>query len=166
MWHLSMKDISLYDVRYWYKTQLRNVVRSRFNTGFTQKTWLHHWRPYVSERKNKSLSSPLPPILHISHKHVWATQNSFFLVCTCEHIAPLNTALCCPRGRGAGHWRVCVSVCARVCVCAWGRVKERRKHTAHKRSFHPSRVHRVSLDHRNRVIWKQSAFLSSVGESV
>lgn len=36
-----------------------------------------------------------------------------------------------------------------VCVRAWEYGKERRKHVAHSHSFHPSHVHRVSLNHRN-----------------
>lgn len=63
--------------------------------------------------KIKSLSSPLPPILHISHKHVWATQNSFFFsmhmwtYCTSEHSVVLLPSRSRCWGTGVFVW-VCV----------------------------------------------------------
>lgn len=52
-------------------------------------------------------------------------KTAFFLVCTCEHIAPLNTALCyCPRGRGAGH-------CVFVWVCVREGMWKRGENTRH-----------------------------------
>lgn len=71
----------------------------------------------------------------------------FFLVCTCEHIAPLNTELCyCPLGRGAGHWRVCFVVFKSVCVCVCAK-EEKTRHT--QALFIPLMSIGVSLNHRN-----------------
>lgn len=41
-------------------------LRFRINTGFTQKTWLHHWRPRVCLKKIEKLK--LSFATHITHK--------------------------------------------------------------------------------------------------
>lgn len=82
------------------------------------------------------------------------------LVCTCEHIAPLNTAMLLPsevevlgtsvfvRSRERERERDSVSVY--VCVCeSVGASKSRGGENTHSRSVHPSRVRWVSLNHRN-----------------
>lgn len=111
-----------------------------FNTGFTQKTWRRHWRPYVCVWRNKKLEPfhchPFyTKAINMFEQHKTAFFFFFlnlffvFIVCTCEHIAPLNTALCyCPQGWGAGHWRVCVCVCVCMRACERGE-KTRRTQT-------------------------------------
>lgn len=121
---------------------------SNLNTGFTQKTWLCHWRPCVRmcvcvrEIKIKSLSFSLPPSLHISDKHVSATQNSFISMhmwtyCTSEH-----SVVSSPSKVEVPGTSVFVREGVRVCG-------KRGENAPHTHSFHPSHVHRVSLNHRN-----------------
>lgn len=85
-------------------------------------TILEALRVCVCVRESKQIISllPLPSFTH-KPKNMFEQHKTALLVCTCEHIAPLNTAMGCWSLRSRCWPVVCMCVCARGCESMWRR---------------------------------------------